>query len=296
MIRSNSNENKNLAKNIVESKVFSYFILILIVINAATLGAETFDLSENVLFIMDIINGICMTIFIIEIALKLIAYRKSFFSDGWNIFDVIVIALSILPNVMFLSSTRILRVLRVFKVFRATRLIGHVKKLQNIIQALINAIPSIGWTVFILVITYYIYAVIGTNLFKNIAPDYFSDLWTSFYTLFQLTMADDIGEITRPVIMSDTAAVIYFISFMIIAVLLLLNLVIGVVVNSIEETRQQNKRKERLKTALELEIELDRLEEQMTLVKKLIEKERYVKLENVMYKDTMKGEEVIKNE
>jgi len=258
------------ATAIVNSKPFTRGILILIILNSITLGIETFTIPPQAHLVLAYFNWFCTIVFIIEIILKCIAYKAAFLKDGWNIFDVIIIGLSILPEIAFFSSARILRILRVFKVFRTTRLIGHIENLQNVIQAMLHALPSIGWTVGILMIVYYVYAVMGTNLYAVISPDYFGNLWISFYTLFQITMGDEIGGITRFIIAQDPAATLYFVSFMIIAVMLILNLIIGVIVNSIEEMRQMRKKEERMQNANDLEKEIDKLEEQLILVREML--------------------------
>ena len=83
-------------------------------------------------------------------------------------------------------------------------------------------------------------------------------------------MGDEIGGITRFIIAQDPAATLYFVSFMIIAVMLILNLIIGVIVNSIEEMRQMRKKEERMQNANDLEKEIDKLEEQLILVREML--------------------------
>ena len=261
-------------KRIVEARWFANSIIVLIIFNAITLGAETFSLQGNIAQFLYWSNVVCTTIFVIELIMKLLVYRKSFFSEKWNVFDLIVVSLSLLPAATFLSSARALRVVRVFRVFRAARLIGHMEAMRRVIAALFRALPSIGWTVGILGLIDYIYAVIGTNLFQDISPDYFGNLWRTFYTLFQMTTADDLGAITRPIISEDPASVIYFVSFVIIAVFLVLNLVIGVVVNSIEEISQQADKEERIKNSSELELELEKLEDHIELIRSMLQDAR----------------------
>jgi len=257
-------------RNIANSNVFNNFILILIILNAITLGVETFNLSPKVEAALSDFNWFCIAIFVVEILLKLIADGKEFFKSGWNIFDVIIVGISVLPEIKFLSSARVLRLLRVLKVFRATRIVSKIGKLRKIIQALLCALPSIGWTLVLLAIIYYIFAVIGTNLYSNIAPEFFGDLWKSFYTLFQITMADDLGNISRPIIEAQPSAAMYFIAFVVLATILVLNVIIGIVVDSIEEVKKQNERDE-----ISLENEnvyevIENLEKQVELLKTIV--------------------------
>lgn len=266
---------KNKLEVLVNSRLFNNFILILIVLNSLSLGIETFVISEKGTMVLETFNWVCIAVFIVEILIKLRVSGGKFFKSGWNIFDVIIIGVSILPEVSFLSSARVLRLLRIFKVFRATRVISKIGKLRKIVQALLCALPSIGWTMVLLAIIYYIFAVIGTNLYNVIAPEYFGDLWKSFYTLFQITMADDLGNISRPIMDVAPSAAMYFISFIVLATILVLNVIIGIVVDSIEEVKQQEEREEFGIEGKDIYEELENLEKQINLIKDMIiEKEK----------------------
>jgi voltage-gated sodium channel len=153
-----------------------------------------------------------------------------------------------MPMITFLSSMRAFRIFRMFRALRALRMMKRLEKLRVIVQALLSALPSVGWVVVLLLIIYYVYAVIGTNLFSTIAPDTFGTLWESLYTLFQITLADDLGEISRPLLASSgISAVIYFVSFVILSAILVLNVIVGVVVDSVSEIKNATAKKEQQK-------------------------------------------------
>lgn len=256
---------KDFAKKIIDSKAFQNFIMLLIILNSITLGIETFPLSLTLQTVFNVFNRICLIIFIIEIALKIVVFGAKFFKDGWNIFDFLIVLLSLIPEVAFLSSARAFRIFRIFRVFRATRVITKVEKLKVLVEAMLAALPSIGWTVGILCLIFYIFAIIGTGLFATVSPDYFGNLWQSMYSLFQLSMADDIGNITWPIIRQDPYAFIYFVSFIAIAVMLILNTVVGIIVDSVEEARKQREKNLQQKTTLkEINKELKELQEQLS--------------------------------
>ena len=253
-------------KDCIDSKIFERGIIILIILNSITLGMETFTSSRSQVLIT--FNTICTIIFTIEIVLKILVHKKDIFRDGWDVFDIIVVGLSLVPEMTFFSAVRTMRVLRSFRVLRTIRLVPHVRELQNIIRAIITALPGIGWTVCLLFIVYYIYAVVGTNLFSSISAEYFGDLWKTLYTLFQLTMADDVGNITRPIIEQSKVSVVYFISCAIIAVLIVLKMIIGIIVDSVEETRKQNEKEQIREQDVYLLVE--QMEEQLQELKKLL--------------------------
>lgn len=229
---------KERVKAFVESHVFTTLIFVLILLNTVSLGIETFQLTPNVSRVLSIFNTVCISVFVLEIVLKLYAYGVDFFKDGWNIFDTVIVLVSIMPMIAFLSSMRAFRIFRMFRALRALRMLKRLEKLRVIVQALIRALPSVGWVVVLLAIIYYIFAVIGTNLFAKISPDYFGTLWESLYTLFQITMADDLGNISRPLVQTGIGAVIYFVSFVVLSAILVLNVIVGVVVDSMAEIKK----------------------------------------------------------
>ncbi len=145
--------------------------------------------------ILSVCDKICLGIFISELLLKLIVYRKQFFKSGWNIFDTLIVIISILSDFSYLSTMRVFRVFRVFrslkamkslKSLRGLRLISGIEKLQVIVVAIINSIPSILWTGGLLMLIYYIFAIMGVSLFGASFPDWFGSLGKAMYTLFQV--------------------------------------------------------------------------------------------------------------
>lgn len=233
---------KEKVKAVVESGVFTTLIFVLIALNTISLGVETFTLPESVNSALTAFNNVCLVVFILEILLKFYAYGLNFFKDGWNIFDTFIVLISIMPMITFLSSMRAFRIFRMFRALRALRMMKRLDKLRVIVQALLGALPSVAWVVVLLMIIYYVYAVIGTNLFSTIAPDTFGTLWDSLYTLFQITLADDLGEISRPLLASSgLSAVIYFVTFVILSAILVLNVIVGVVVDSVSEIKNASK-------------------------------------------------------
>ena len=235
---------KEKVKSFVDSGPFTALIFILIALNTISLGVETFTLPENVNNALSTFNNICLVVFILEILLKLYAYGLNFFKDAWNIFDTFIVLISIMPMITFLSSMRAFRIFRMFRALRALRMMKRLEKLRVIVQALLSALPSVGWVVALLMIIYYVFAVIGTNLFAATAPETFGTLWKSLYTLFQITLADDLGEISRPLVEASFGATIYFISFVVLSAILVLNVIVGVVVDSVSEIKNASAKKE----------------------------------------------------
>lgn len=219
----------------LESENFQGFIVSLILINSILIGLETSPAyMEAFGHIIDQIDIIILVIFVIEMALKVYAFGSDFFKSPWNLFDMAVVLVSIVPSA---GSFAVLRALRVL---RTLRLLNNIPKLKIIIESLIHAVPSIGWIMVLLMIIYYIFAVIGTNLFGNDYPQYFGTLGDTMYTLFQImTLESWSSAIARPILETNPSAVIYFVVFILIATYTTLNIFIAIVVNTMNELHRR---------------------------------------------------------
>ncbi len=271
---------KEKVKSFVDGKFFTTTVFILILLNTIVLGIETFKLSDGLTQALSTFNTVCLVIFVLEIILKLFAYGGAFFKDPWNIFDTVIVLTSLMPMISFLSSMRALRIFRMFRALRALRMMKRLDKLRVIVQALLSALPSVGWVVVLLGIIYYVFAVIGTNLYSTISPEFFGTLWQSLYTLFQITLADDLGEISRPLLAQSSGAVVYFVSFVALSTILVLNVIVGIVVDSVSEIKKSSQKEEspteETQTAEKADLmqEIQALEQQLEKIKSLVAAEK----------------------
>ena len=234
-------------KTLVESSWFQNAILIVIAINAVIMGLQT-SATVNAAIgpLLVVLDYICLGIFILEILLKLIAYGFRFFTDGWNWFDLIIVVCSVFSGLAFLKVLRVFRIFRIFRTFkalkglRAMRMVSRLDKLRMIIGAIGKSIPGISWTAVLLLLIYYIFALIGTSLFGEAFPEWFGSIGKSLYTLFQvMTLESWSMGISRPVMEVFSWAWLYFVPFVLISSFVVMNVVVGIVVNSISEVQEQ---------------------------------------------------------
>ena len=227
---------RNRLRRLFDSAGFQRFIVILIIINSLLIGLETNpDYLRSVGEVIDQIDLIILVFFVLEIILKAYAYRWSFFKDPWNLFDSFVVIVSILPAAGSFSVFRALRILRTL------RLLKNIPKLKLIIESLLHAIPSIGWIFMLLLIVFFVFAVIGTNLFGTQFPEYFGSLGKTFFTLFQImTLESWSSAIARPILETSPFSAVYFVSFILLATYTTLNIFIAIVVNTMNELHHQD--------------------------------------------------------
>ena len=216
----------------VESGRFVGFITLIIVLNAITLGVATFDgLSPSLRQVLQIFDRLVTFIFVVEIALKLIAYRHRFFLNGWNVFDFVIVAIALAPGAGAFSVLRSLRVLRVM------RLISVVPMMRKVVEALLRAIPGMGAIFTVLALMIYVGSVMATTLYGESNPELFGSLANSAFTLFQImTMDGWRNEAVQPVMdAGHPFAWVFFLIFIFLASFAVLNLFIGLIVEAMNE-------------------------------------------------------------
>ncbi|MFI9432322.1 MULTISPECIES: ion transporter [Streptosporangium] len=214
----------------LEAPRFQQVIIAVIVINAATLGLETSTTAvERYGTALTVVDHLALYIFVMELAAKIYAYRRRFFQDPWNLFDAMIVAVSLLPTAGGLS------VLRALRILRALRLISVVPSLRKVVTALLTAVPGMTSIVLLLGLVLYVTAVMGTKLYHATAPEYFGDLPTSLFTLFQMMTGDAWSDITREVMDEHPSAWVFFVLFMLVCTFVVLNLFIAVVVSAMED-------------------------------------------------------------
>ncbi len=215
----------------LERPIVTRFILGVILFNAIILGLETSDLMMArfgpVLLFLD---GACLAIFVVEIALKLLAYRFGFFRNGWNLFDLGIVGIALAPAGGALSVLRALRVLRLLRVISVS------PSLRKVVEGLISALPGMGSVVILMSIIFYVGSVIATKLFGATHPEFFGSLGGSAYSLFQImTLESWSMGIVRPVMEQHPHAWAFFVPFILVTTFSVVNLLVGLIVNSMQE-------------------------------------------------------------
>ena len=219
----------NFLYNLKESRIFQFIVVLIIILNAITIGVNTYNLSESIKQIINYIDYSITVFFVFEILIRFIGEPKklNFFKSGWNIFDTLIVLLSLVP-IRNNSSFLLLRLLRVFRVLR---LISVVPELKKIIEALLSSIVRVFYVGLLLFIILYIYATIGSILFSNDIPERWGDVGVSMITLFQVLTMSSWEQVMLPLQDVYWWAWIYFFSFIIICGITMLNLLIAILVD-----------------------------------------------------------------
>ncbi len=227
-------------REVVERPLVRNWIMALVILNAALLGLSTspwvMDRAGGLIWLLD---RLILAIFVLEILAKLIAYGRSFFRDGWNVFDFLVVSLGLLPQANGLSALRALRVIR------ALRILSAVPQMRNVVQALFDALPGMGAVVIMLSIVFYVFAVMATIMFGGVFPDWFGTVGESLYSLFQImTLESWSMGIVRPVMEVFPFAWAFFVPFIVMTAFSVLNLFIGLLVNTMQSAVESDAEQE----------------------------------------------------
>ena len=248
------------------------FITILIVLNALAAGAMTYLADDSALERgLNIFCDISIVIFIVEILIRIFCGRsvKDFFKGenaGWNWFDLIVTVVSSLSFFTGIEGIVGARAIRILRELRLLRVVSGSSNMKRIFHALIFSLPQISWASLFFVLLYYIYGIIGVEMFGAFNEN-FESLHRTFLTLLQLMTFDDWTAVTTGLMEYSPFAWVYIVTFLILAAYILANLIVGIVVDSLNEVREQ----EEIQHS-DIEREFSKLEEQLESVKRLLKK------------------------
>jgi len=225
------------ARQIAEAAAFQYAILAIIILNAVIIGLETSPmLDARFGSWFNVLSHLAQAIFTIEIAIRIAAYWPRplrFFRDGWNNFDFAVVAIALVPVTGGLTNLA-----RVARILRATRLVSALPDLRLIFDTLVRSIPSIGHVLMLLGLLVYIYGIVGFNVYAGTDPDRWGTLGASLFTLFQVLTLEGWPDIHGALSATHSWSWLFFVSFIVVAVLVVTNLAVAVIINSLDATKQ----------------------------------------------------------
>jgi voltage-gated sodium channel len=210
-------------------------IIGVILFNAVILGLETsYEIMAVAGPLILALDAACLAIFVVEIGLKIFAQRLSFFRSGWNVFDFVIVGISLVPGAGAFTVLRALRILRLLRVISVT------PSLRRVVEGFLRALPGMGSVFLLMGMIFYIGAVMATKLFQASFPEWFGDLGNSAYSLFQImTLESWSMGIVRPVMEVYPYAWAFFVPFILVTTFAVVNLVVGLIVNSMQEAHAE---------------------------------------------------------
>lgn len=235
-------------RQFIEQPRIQNAIVAVILLNAVTLGLETSAAAVAAIGPwLEALDHLILGIFVVELSIKLIAYGARFFRSAWNVFDLLIVGISLLPSSGPFTVLRALRVLRLF------RLLSVVPRMRFVIESLVQAIPGLGSIAVLLMLFFYVFAVMATRLFGADFPHYFGTLGTSLFSLFQIMTLENWPDIAREVMGRYPHAWIFFLIFILLATFTVLNLFIALIVNAMQSAHSAEEAGEEARRSGEIE-------------------------------------------
>lgn len=253
---------------LVSSPAFGRTVTGLILLNALTLGLVTGVEAQTPMHrLLGIVDNVIVCLFAIEIGLRLYVHRSDFFRSGWNVFDFVIVGISLVPASGPFSILRTLRVLRLL------RLISVVPRMRHVIEAMLDAIPGMGAVAAVMLILFYVSAVMTTQVFGaagGLMADYYGSIPQSMWTLFRMMTLDGWFDVARDTMEIFPYAWIFFVIFIVIMTFAVLNLFIGIIMDAMNtlhdeagDTRAHKDHSEEMKLLRKVERDIRKLHERL---------------------------------
>lgn len=222
-------------KKIDRSKTFQGLIIMVILLSALLIGAKTYNLPDNAMLILSGFDLAITLFFVIEIIIRFLASpkKKKFFHDGWNIFDTFIVIGSLIPA----GGSGVL-LARLLRIFRVLRLVSMVPELRILINALLKAIPRMGYIALLMFVIFYIYAAIGSMFFHDINEVLWGDVSISMLTLFRVATFEDWTDVMYETMTIFPLSWIYYLSFIFLTAFVFLNMMVGTVLEVMSQEHE----------------------------------------------------------
>jgi voltage-gated sodium channel len=231
--------------SLVHAGWFNHLMIGVILLAGLLAGLET---SDTVMGrhggLLRALDALVLAVFVTEITLKIAAHGRQpwvYFRDGWNVFDFVIVAVCFLP-----MESQFAAVFRLARGLRLLRLVTAVPKLQLLVGALLKSLGAMGYVSLLLGLVFYIYGVAGVHLFGSVDPKHFGSLSAALLSLFRLITLDnwtDLFVVTGA--QSRFTAVLFFVSFIMLGTMIMLNLFIGIIMNSMAEMHAELEERDR---------------------------------------------------
>ena len=292
--------------SLANSDYFNRFIVATILLAGVVVGAQTYTnfAQENAL-ILTFLDRLILIIFTLDASIKILGQGKNpfnYFKNPWNVFDFLIVVACLLEPFLNLGGA-FLPVLRLARILRVLRLVTAIPKLQLLVTCLLKSLPSMFYVSILLFLLFYIYGAMAVFLFGENDPIHFRNLQTSILSLFRVVTLEDWTDVMyinmygskeygytaydlakwNPTSSgSPLLGAVFFVSFVLIGTMIVLNLVIGVIMNSMDESNAEMSIKQEIEKRRsnpepvrdglhDLQNRMEELSSELKVIKKMIE-------------------------
>uniref|UniRef100_A0A4W3K8L2 Sodium channel protein n=1 Tax=Callorhinchus milii TaxID=7868 RepID=A0A4W3K8L2_CALMI len=243
--------------NLVSHKGFEPCTIGLITLNVLVMACDHYGQTKTFATVLNWFNIIFTALFTLEAVVKLSGQRLYYFTQAWNIFDFIVVILSIAGILLDSTASKkqavsptILRVFRIVRLARLLRLVRSLKGIRKLLFTLVISIPALFNIGLLLGLVMFIYAILGMNLFRDLTREppindivNFETFGNSMMLLFRLTTAAAWNEVLQVMVHSKEqrpfVAIIYMTSYILCANIVIINMYVAVILENFHEAQEQ---------------------------------------------------------
>jgi len=247
-----------------ENNFFEAFVISVILISAIAVGFRTYEesFSPQIYLYLSYLDYFITSVFLIEIIIRLAAENKTlnFFKSSWNVFDFVIVAISLIP----IESLDSILLARLVRVFRLLRLVSFIPQFRILIESFITAIPRVGYILLFMFVEFYIFAAIGSILFSEISPLHWGNVGLAMLTLFQTATLEGWPDLMYQSLEVQRFSWIFFVVFIILNSLVFMNMIIGVIIDVIVKANE-NESPENIRLLNNISERLSNIEEQLTI-------------------------------
>lgn len=219
------------------NKAFELLVIFIIVFSALVIGVKTYPLSPAAIKTIVILDWGITLFFLAEISVRFLGEpdKKRFFHSGWNVFDSLIVFVSLIP----IEDSELALIGRLVRIFRVRRMVSIVPELRRLMNSLLAALPQLGYVALMIFIIFYIYAAVGSTFFGKINPELWGDIAVSMLTLFRVMTFEDWTDVMYETMTVYPISWIFYLSFIFLSAFAFLNMIIGIVVSTLEEEYQR---------------------------------------------------------
>ena len=219
------------------NRLFELFIILVIIASALLVGVKTYQLPSWVKPVIDGLDLLITLIFLVEISIRFLGepQKRAFFRNGWNVFDTLIVFISLIP----IDDTDSALVARLVRVFRVLRMVSIVPELRLLLNSIISALPRLGYVAALIFIIFYIYAAAGSLFFDRINPELWGNISIAMLTLFRVMTFEDWTDVMYETMDVYSWSWIFYLTFIFLTTFAFLNMVIGIVVSVLDEEQSK---------------------------------------------------------
>ena len=219
------------------NRLFELFIILVIIASALLIGVKTYQLPSWVKPLFDGLDLLITLIFLVEISIRFLGepQKRAFFRNGWNVFDTLIVFISLIP----IDDTDSALVARLVRVFRVLRMVSIVPELRLLLNSIISALPRLGYVAALIFIIFYIYAAAGSLFFDRINPELWGNISIAMLTLFRVMTFEDWTDVMYETMDVYSWSWIFYLTFIFLTTFAFLNMVIGIVVSVLDEEQSK---------------------------------------------------------